>query len=80
LPFPPCLASAAEIPVLDEILVTAPKADLQPLSASRISEGTLARMRASTSDSASLLRDIPGVNLQGAGGVSSLPVIHGPGG
>jgi iron complex outermembrane receptor protein len=74
---PPCLASAAEIPVLDEILVTAPKADLQPLSASRISEGTLARMRASTSDSASLLRDIPGVNLQSAGGVSSLPVIHG---
>lgn len=34
-------------------------------------------MRSSTSDAAQLLRDVPGVSLQGAGGVSSLPVIHG---
>ena len=34
-------------------------------------------LRAATNDSASLLRDIPGVSLYGAGGVSSLPVIHG---
>ena len=34
-------------------------------------------MRSSTSDTASLLRDVPGVSLYGAGGVSSLPVIHG---
>ena len=33
--------------------------------------------RARTSDTASLLEDQPGVSLQGAGGVSSLPVIHG---
>jgi iron complex outermembrane receptor protein len=31
----------------------------------------------STSDSARLLLDIPGVSLYGAGGISSLPVIHG---
>ncbi|WP_417578893.1 TonB-dependent receptor plug domain-containing protein [Nitrincola sp.] len=34
-------------------------------------------LRAATNDSASLLRDIPGVSLYGAGGVSSLPAIHG---
>lgn len=34
-------------------------------------------LSAATNDSASLLRDIPGVSLYGAGGVSSLPAIHG---
>lgn len=33
--------------------------------------------RASTSDTASLLREVPGVSAFGAGGVSSLPVMHG---
>ena len=33
--------------------------------------------RAATSDTASLLRDVPGVSLRGAGGVSSLPAIQG---
>lgn len=37
----------------------------------------LASQRATTSDSARLLQDIPGVSLYGAGGVSSLPAIHG---
>ena len=46
-------------------------------SASVVSPEELARMRAATSDTASLLADIPGVSLYGAGGVSSLPVIHG---
>ena len=32
---------------------------------------------AATSDVASLLKDVPGVSLYGAGGVSSLPAIHG---
>jgi len=34
-------------------------------------------LRATTSDTASLLRDVPGVSLYGSGGVSSLPAIHG---
>lgn len=34
-------------------------------------------LRAATNDSASLLRDIPGVSLYSAGGVSSLPSIRG---
>ncbi len=33
--------------------------------------------RAATSDTAALLRDVPGVQLNGAGGVSSLPAVHG---
>lgn len=35
--------------------------------------------KSAASDSASLLRDVPGVSLYGAGGVSSLPAIHGLG-
>jgi iron complex outermembrane receptor protein len=34
-------------------------------------------LRAATNDSASLLRDLPGVSLNPAGAVSSLPAIHG---
>ncbi|MDT8376819.1 MAG: TonB-dependent receptor [Mariprofundaceae bacterium] len=37
----------------------------------------LKSMAPATSDSASLLQNTPGLNLQGSGGVSSLPVIHG---
>ncbi|MFP5400025.1 MAG: TonB-dependent receptor [Gammaproteobacteria bacterium] len=37
----------------------------------------LQALRAAGSDTAALLRDIPGVGLQGAGGVSGLPSIHG---
>ncbi len=37
----------------------------------------LIRLRAQTSDTARLLEDFAGVSLYGAGGVSSLPSIHG---
>ena len=51
---------------------------LQPVpTASQVEEETLRALRPATSDTASLLRDVPGVQLQGAGGVSSLPVIRG---
>ncbi len=46
-------------------------------SGSEVSEESLATKRASTSDTASLLKDVSGVSLNGAGGVSSLPAIHG---
>lgn len=45
--------------------------------ASRTSGARLARLRATTSDSAKLLQDVPGMSFYGAGGVSSLPAIHG---
>jgi len=37
----------------------------------------LSAARTFTSDTARLLEDVPGVSLYGAGGISSLPVIHG---
>jgi len=59
---------------LDKISVSATKTDNITESASK---PDLSVLRARTSDTASLLRDVPGVSLYGAGGVSSLPVIHG---
>ncbi len=44
---------------------------------STLGSSQLTERRAATSDTASLLQDVPGVSVYGAGGVSSLPVIHG---
>ncbi len=49
----------------------------QDVMSSRVDAASLPAQRAATSDTASLLRDVPGVSLYGAGGVSSLPAIHG---
>ncbi|MEI2769189.1 MAG: hypothetical protein V9G98_00005 [Candidatus Competibacter sp.] len=62
---------------LDDIVVTAPRPAGQPLNTTTLSTGDLTARRYATSDTASLLSDVPGVGLQGAGGVSSLPIIHG---
>jgi iron complex outermembrane receptor protein len=48
-----------------------------PLSGTTLTEVDLAGKRAGVSDTATLLKDVPGVALQTGGGVSSLPVIHG---
>lgn len=75
----PQLAVAADdskTTTLPEVTVSASKIG-QPLGATLVDESSIARLRAATSDSASLLRDAPGVTLFGAGGVSSLPVIQG---
>lgn len=61
---------------LSEVVVTARKIQAAP-AASEQGAGDIAAKRAATSDTAELLRDVPGVALSGAGGVSSLPVIHG---
>ena len=42
-----------------------------------VDKGRLAAQRAGTSDTARLLENIPGVASYGAGGISSLPVVHG---
>lgn len=73
----PMATIAAEAPSLSEVVVSAPKIDDQPLGASSVAEENLQTLRATTNDSASLLRTTPGVSLYGAGGVSSLPAIHG---
>jgi iron complex outermembrane recepter protein len=59
---------------LDKISVISTNTDN---STESVTKADLSRLRAATSDTASLLRDVPGVNLYGAGGVSSLPTIHG---
>jgi iron complex outermembrane receptor protein len=71
----PLAAISQETKTLSVINVSAPKSN--PLGASHTNETSLAPQRAATSDSARLLQDIPGVSLYGAGGISSLPAIHG---
>ncbi len=71
LPFAVC-AQESHLP---SVIVTAPKATPQP--APSLDEAALTGLRAATSDTARLLQDMPGVSLYGAGGVSSLPAIHG---
>lgn len=62
-----------------EIVITTPRHPeiSTPLNASNINAASLAMFLPATSDTASLVGDIPGVSLYGAGGVSSLPAIHG---
>jgi len=50
---------------------------LPALSDSALGESNIIRLSTSTSDTAKLLDGQPGVSLYSAGGVSSLPVIHG---
>ncbi|NMF89969.1 TonB-dependent receptor [Aromatoleum petrolei] len=70
--------AAAETPqVMDEVVIKAARILPLPANAEILGSGDLAGKRSLVSDSAQLLRDIPGVALSGAGGVSSLPVVHG---
>jgi iron complex outermembrane receptor protein len=65
-------------PVMSEVVVKASKIqDQEPFGASRLDAASVTPYRAASSDSASLLDALPGVSRYGAGGVSSLPAIHG---
>ncbi|MBA4373624.1 MAG: TonB-dependent receptor [Thermodesulfovibrio sp.] len=67
--------NAQELP---EITVTGPaQEEAQPFSGNKVQKDELDSLKSATNDSARLLQDIPGVSLYGAGGVSSLPAIHG---
>ena len=72
----PVVAFAQET-ALSPMVISAPKETSGPAGASAVEAQALQSLRAATSDSASLLRDVPGISLYGAGGVSSLPSIHG---
>ncbi len=74
-PSPDNAESAAA--TLSPVVVTAGRTGDSAPSTVRRGEPELAPQRAATSDSAQLLQDIPGVSLYGAGGISSLPVVHG---
>jgi len=58
------------------VVVGSEPADVAPNSVTLDAE-TLQAMRAATSDTATLFRDVPGLSFYGAGGVSSLPSIRG---
>ncbi|HEY9148146.1 MAG TPA: TonB-dependent receptor plug domain-containing protein, partial [Gammaproteobacteria bacterium] len=60
------------------ISVTAsPLTESRGVNASPVDEEALQTQRPATSDSASLLKNVPGLSIQGGGGVSGLPVIRG---
>ncbi|MDZ4218543.1 MAG: TonB-dependent receptor plug domain-containing protein [Methylobacter sp.] len=71
-------AFASETVTMPTVEVTADKLNSLPATNDRgLDADGLARKRIGTSDTASLLDGQPGVSLYRAGGVSSLPVIHG---
>lgn len=73
----PCITFAAgEINTLETMVVTGQR-NTERFGGNTVSNENLSSQRPSTSDTASLLKDVPGVSLYGAGGVSSLPAIHG---
>ncbi len=69
-------AQTANVSTLPEVVVSGSREKALPAGQSLPNELMQSR-RAATSDTASLLQDVPGVQVYGAGGVSSLPVIHG---
>lgn len=64
----------AETTAVSQVVVTA-----RPLSTETSDTPTLRKGRASSSDVADLMSRLPGLSAQGAGGFSSLPIIHGLG-
>jgi len=75
-------AQAADPTKEDEVVVTAKaiqdeadvsKEERQTDDFSSLDSEEISTLRVTTSDSAGLLRDIPGVSIYAAGGVSSLP-------
>lgn len=83
-PLPLAIAMLSFVPValaqdtlLDPVTIDA-YAEQSPVGgAARVNAGDVNALRPATSDTASLLRDIPGLSINGAGGVSSLPSIRG---
>lgn len=66
--------ATAQLPL---VTVSAERELPLPQAAAEYQAEQLLSRRAASSDTASLLQDIPGVSLYGAGGASSLPSIHG---
>ncbi|MFZ3023814.1 TonB-dependent receptor [Pseudomonas sp.] len=58
-------------------VIEAEAVEKAPLGATQVTPQQLQTLRSATSDSATLLRGVPGVSLNSAGGISSLPAIRG---
>ena len=71
----------AEATVLDDVVVHGAREPAPAVAGfgnpSRVDKPEIQMLRPATSDTATLLRDVPGVQFQSAGGTSSLPVIRG---
>ena len=74
--FSGAVVAQSETKLLDPIRVTATRSTPLP-AVPAIKSAEIAEKRSYVSDAAQLLNDVPGVSMYGAGGVSSLPVIHG---
>ncbi len=72
----PATADGDAVPTADEVVVTGHRPEAPP-AATRIESHELDAQRTATSDAARLLEDVPGVSLNAAGGISSLPSIRG---
>lgn len=70
-------ATTAQAQQLPPVIVTAPRYVPTPAATGAVTPEQLPMSRAATSDTASLLADVPGVSVQSAGGVSGLPSIRG---
>jgi len=73
----PLIAGAETLQELPPVTVTGEAEPLEPFGGSEVSAQDLAARRAITSDTATLLTDVPGVAVNAAGGISSLLSLHG---
>lgn len=69
--------SIAQVRPLDPVIVEGSAEAPPSPGGESVPPARIRSMRGATSDAASLLRDMPGVSLYGAGGLSSLPAIRG---
>ena len=75
---PPVLAAATDGAALEEIVVSGERlSEPQAVGRYDLDAERLFRARVSSSDTAEMLLGVPGVHVYGAGGVSSLPTVHG---
>ena len=71
------IPDTAQTSMMREVVISSSKIKSTEPNNTGLDSTDLAPRRASSSDTATLLKDIPGLSLYGAGGVSSLPAIHG---
>ena len=64
-------------PALETVRISGQRDQPLPASSGAMNASEITTRQAYVSDTAQLLGDVPGVSLYGAGGVSSLPAIHG---
>lgn len=71
------LPALAQTQPLPSLVVTAPRQLTPAAGAASLGANDIAARRSYQSDTARLLEDIPGLSFYAAGGLSSLPAIHG---